>query len=94
MAIVTKGDNCNYVNLTSGTATVKSGIGQLYGIIVNSHTSGSLKIYNSLTAGTGSVVCSTMTFASGERFINLAGITFPVGCSVAIVDADVTICYS
>lgn len=67
-------DNSKYTNL-SASAQIKAGSGTLYGIIVNSHTSGTLKLWDSLTAS-GTVITNTYTFATGSQVI-----TFPQGVS-------------
>jgi hypothetical protein len=63
--------------LTAGTwALVKSGNTTLNGIFVSASNGGSIAIYDSaLTAGSSisTVVCGTMTIASGERYINFGG---------------------
>ena len=89
---ITTYPKCSYVNL-SASALVKTGAGQVYGIVINSHTSGTLKLWDN-TAGSGTVLCNTMTFAVGERFIPLLGATFGTGLYATIGGtADVTILY-
>lgn len=67
-------DNAKYLNGTTSQA-IKSAAGALYGIVVNSHTSGTLKLWDN-TAGSGTVLLNTITFAAGPNFI-----TFPTGVS-------------
>lgn len=75
------------------SALVASGYGTVGGIIVNSHTSGTIKLWDSLTA-TGSVICNTITLAAGERWIPLFDATFNTGLFVTIGGtADITIIY-
>jgi hypothetical protein len=82
-----------YKNL-SASAQIKVGSGELSGVIVNSHTIGTLKLWDSLTA-TGTVICNTITFASGERFIPLYNATFNTGLFATIGGtADITIIYN
>ena len=82
-----------YKNL-SASASIKVGSGELSGVIVNSHTIGTLKLWDSLTA-TGTVICNTITFASGERFIPLYNATFYTGLFATIGGtADITIIYN
>lgn len=52
---------------TNKTASglIKTGFGQVFGVIVNSHTNGTMKLWDALTA-TGSVVVNTYTFPSGS----------------------------
>lgn len=66
-----------YVNLTA-SGLVKTGGGFALGIVINSHTSGTIKLYDSLTA-TGTVFNETITFGVGERSIPLFGKTFYTG---------------
>jgi hypothetical protein len=83
---------CSYVNL-SASALVKTGAGQVYGVIVNSHTSGTLKLWDNTSAAT-TVLCNTITFAAGERWIPLFGMTFGTGLYATIAGtADITIAY-
>lgn len=58
---------------TNGTASAQivAGRGRVYGVIVNSNSSGTFKLWDSLTA-TGTVICNTYTVASGSSVI-----TFP-----------------
>jgi hypothetical protein len=89
---ITTYPKCSYVN-TAASVLVKTGAGQAYGIVINSHTSGTLKLWDN-TAGSGTVVCNTMTFAVGERFIPLLGATFGTGLYATIGGAaDVTVLY-
>lgn len=90
---VTSGDNCLYANVTAGTSLIKTGAGQLYGIIINSHSSGTMAFFDH-TTNSGTKICNTITLAAGERNINLYGVTFGTACTVAIGGtADVTIAY-
>lgn len=89
---ITNYPKCSYVN-TAASALIKTGAGQVYGIVINSHTSGTLKLWDN-TAGSGTVLCNTMTFAVGERFIPLLGATFGTGLYATISGtADVTILF-
>jgi hypothetical protein len=83
---------CSYANLSS-SGLVKNEAGNVYGIIVNSHSSGTIKLWDN-TAGSGTVICNTISFAVGERFIPLLGATFGTGLYATIGGtADVTILY-
>ena len=83
---------CSYVNL-SASALVKTGAGQVYGVIIASHTSGTLKLWDNTSAAT-TILVNTMTFAAGERFIDLRGMTFGTGLYATIGGtADITIAY-
>lgn len=89
---ITTYPKCSYVNL-SASALVKTGAGQAYGVVINSHTSGTLKLWDN-TAASGTVLCNTITFVAGERFIPLLGATFGTGLYATIGGtADITILY-
>lgn len=47
------------------SAQIKAGSGTVYGVIVNSHTAGTMKLWDALTA-TGTVIVNTFTFAAGS----------------------------
>jgi hypothetical protein len=82
-----------YKNL-SASASIKVGPGYVSGIIVNSHTSGTLKLWDSLTA-TGTVICNTITFNATDRTIFLLEIAFTTGLFATIggTAADITVVY-
>lgn len=67
-------DGVKYLNGTTSQA-VKSAAGTFYGIIVNSHSSGTLKFWDN-TAGSGTVLMNTFTFPTGSGMY-----TFPKGVS-------------
>jgi hypothetical protein len=75
---------CSYYNITNGTATIKTSPGRLIGVIVNSHTSGTIKLFDQASgaAGTavGPIICNTITLAAGERAIDFRGLKFGTGC--------------
>lgn len=90
---ITNYPKCSYVNL-SASALIKTGAGQAYGVVINSHTTGTLKLWDN-TAASGTVVCETISFAVGERFIPLLGATFGTGLYATIGGtANITILYS
>ena len=81
-----------YKNLTA-SGQVKAGFGTVKGIIVASHTSGTIKLWDALTATTP-VLINTMTLAVGERWIPLFDATFNTGLFVTIGGtADITVVY-
>jgi len=89
---ITSYPKCSYTNL-SASALIKTGAGQAYGIVINSHTTGTLKLWDNTSAAT-TVLCETMTFAVGERFIPLLGATFSTGLYATIGGtANITILY-
>lgn len=77
----------------SASGSIKSTPGILVGVIVNSHTGGTLKFWNN-TAGSGAVLFNTITLADGERSINFFNANFDVACYLTIGGtADVTVLY-
>lgn len=69
------------VKYTNGTASgaIKSGSGTFYGVIVNSHTSGTLKFWDN-TAGSGTVIMNTFTFPAGSGIYQFPkGVSFYTG---------------
>lgn len=81
-----------YKNL-SASGLVKTGSGQVWGITINSHSSGTIKIWNN-TSATGDVIHNTMTLAVGERTITLFGESFSTGLYITIGGtADITVAY-
>lgn len=82
----------SYKNL-SASGLVVTGSGKVDGIVVNSHTSGTIKLWDNTSAAT-TVLCNTMTLAVGERFIPLYGMNFNTGLYVTIGGtADITVAY-
>lgn len=49
----------------SASTSLKSGSGKVFGVIVSSHTGGTMKLWDSLTA-TGTVLVETFTFPAGS----------------------------
>lgn len=91
--ITTDNLNCWYANLTAGTTVLSTTPATLYAINVNSHTSGTIKIWDSTTAS-GTVVLNTITLGATERTVELFGITTGTACTVQIGGtADITIAY-
>jgi hypothetical protein len=74
--------------LTSGTTTlVKSGNGTLYGILVSSHTSGTIEVRDGLTLATGDVKFGTIALiadasAQHDRIVYYGGARFSTGILV------------
>jgi len=83
--------SARYTNL-SASALIKTGQGVVYGLIVNSHTNGTLKLWDNTSAAT-TVICNTITFAAGPNFIQFpVGIQFSLGLYATIGGtADITI---
>jgi hypothetical protein len=72
-----------YTNL-SASALIKTGQGVVYGFVVNSHTGGTLKLWDNTSAAT-TVLLNTITFAAGPNFVSLpVGVQFGVGLYATI----------
>lgn len=84
-------NSTKYTNL-SASALIRTGSGLVHGIIVNSHTSGTLKLWDNTTA-TGTVIMNTYTFPSGSQVIMFpVPIEFYTGLYATIGGtADITI---
>jgi len=81
-----------YKNITASTL-IKTGSGTIEGVIINSHSSGTLKLWDAVSAAVP-VICNTHTLTEGERYIPLFGISFNIGLYATIGGtADVTIVY-
>jgi hypothetical protein len=80
-----------YTNLTA-SALIKTGFGKVAGFIVNSHTSGTLKLWDNTSAAT-TVIMNTYTFASGSQVVRFPEpVSFNTGLYATIGGtADVTI---
>lgn len=82
-----------YKNI-SASALIKTGPGNVAGVVVNSHTNGTLKLEDAVT-DTTPVIFNTITFASGPGFYPLFGAKFTVGLYAVIGGtADITIIYN
>lgn len=80
-----------YTNLTA-SALVKTGQGKVVGFIVNSNTSGTLKLWDNTSAATTTLM-NTYTFAAGSSVITFpAAIAFNTGLYATIGGtADITL---
>lgn len=72
---------------TNGTASalIRTGAGSVAGVIVNSHTNGTMKLWDN-TSAAGTVLLNTVTFAAGPGFYQFprpiefyTGLYFTVG---------------
>jgi hypothetical protein len=83
----------SYANITSDTV-VKSGAGRFYGFIVNSHSSGTIKVWDN-TAQSGTVLLNTITLGTGpQSWVFPIGIEFATGLAVDVGGTiDVTVLY-
>lgn len=82
-----------YKNITA-TGAIDINPGRLLGVIINSHTAGTLKLWDSLSAS-GNVIMNTFTFATGSGYIPFdAGISYSTGLFATVGGtADITIVY-
>ena len=72
-----------YLNGTT-SQQIDANAGTLYGIVVNSHTSGTIKLWDN-TAGSGTVILNTITLTAGPNFINFPmGISFYTGLFITV----------
>ena len=84
----------SYSQNISADTLIKTGAGIAVGFVVNSHTSGTIKIWDALSA-TGTVLFNTITLAAGPQYFNLFGAKFTTGCYVDIGGTiDLTFCYN
>lgn len=82
-----------YKNLTA-SGLVKTGYGNVEGIIIASHTTGTVKLWDN-TAGSGTVLVDTLSFNVGEHFIDLFDAGFVTGLYATISGtANITVVYS
>lgn len=82
-----------YKNISASTL-IKTGQGVAVGVIINSHSSGTLTLEDAIT-DTTPLICNVITFATGERNINLYGAKFLTGLYAKIGGtADITIVYN
>lgn len=78
----------------SASSLIETGIGTLQGVVINSHTNGTLKFWDN-TSAASTVIFNTITLAASERYINLFGAKFTTGCYLTIGGtADVTVIYN
>ncbi len=83
-----------YLNVTNGTTVIKNGSGSLYGIIVNSHTSGIINLWDGTTPQNGTPIGGAITLAAGPQQLNMFGLTFNTACCLQLAGtANVTVCY-
>ena len=84
-------DRSTYTNL-SASALIKTGAGRVKGFMVNSHSSGTLKLWDNTSAAT-TVLLNTITFAAGSGLMfNLPDVEFSTGLYATIGGtADITI---
>lgn len=73
----------NYTNLTA-SALIKTGVGLVSGFIVNSHTSGTLKLWDNTSAATTTLM-DTYAFSAGSSVVDFGSdIVFNTGLYATI----------
>lgn len=84
-------ERANYTNITADTL-IKTGAGRVFGILVASHTSGSIKLWDNTSAAT-TVLLNTYSYSSGSQVISFpAGIEFTTGLYADVTGTqDITI---
>ena len=83
-------DRSTYTNI-SASALIKTGAGRLKGFSVNSHTSGTLKLWDNTSAAT-TVLLNTITFNAGPVQFNYPDVEFGTGLYATVGGtADITI---
>lgn len=89
------GESFVFRTATSSTAhVVKTGNTTLNGIIVNSHTSGTIEIRDGAAYVGGTLKFGTITLAAGPNFINFFGTRFASGLVVSLGGTiDVSVLY-
>lgn len=86
-----------YGKVYSASQLVRTGVGVIYGLTIASHSSGTIKIIDGLTAGAGRILVSTYTLPSGSSVITFpAPITFATGLYIDLQGTTVnyTVHYS
>ncbi len=82
-----------YKNITIDTL-IATGPGEVVGIIVASHTGGSIKLWDNTSAAT-TVLLNTYTFAAGSGWVPLFGARFLTGLYADVGGTvDLTIVYN
>ena len=87
-------DNVKYLNGTTSQA-VKSTAGALYGVIVNSNTSGTFKLWDNTSAATTVLLNTfTPTSATSQVYLFPMGISFNTGLFITVSGTiDYTVLY-
>lgn len=78
----------------TSSSLVYTGAGAVVGVVVNSHTSGTLKLWDN-TSAAGTVLFNTITFAAGSQFCPLFGAKFFTGLFATVGGTvDITLVYN
>lgn len=83
-----------HINI-SASSLIKTGSGRVQGVIINSNTAGTVKLWDN-TAASGTILINTFSFTTGTSgFLPLFGGTFGTGLYATIGGtADITIFYN
>lgn len=82
-----------YANI-SASGLIHTGPGAVAAVVVNSHTNGTLKLWDNTSAATP-VIFNTITFAAGPGSYNLFGAKFITGLYATIGGtADITLIWN
>lgn len=87
-------DGSKYLNGTT-SQSVKGSAGTLYGISVNSHSSGTIKLWDN-TSAASTVLVNTITLAAGPQQVTFpaVGISFNTGLFITVGGTiDYTVIY-
>ncbi len=68
---------------TTASVLIETGQGTLQGVIINSHTNGTLKFWDNTSAAT-TVIFNTITLGATERWIPFFGAKFTTGLFLTI----------
>ena len=83
----------NISKLLTASANVKPGLGEVYGLVIASTSSGTIVLYDSETTTTSTPLTGTITPTAGT-FIDLFGLQFSKGLYAVIANTlSVTVVY-
>lgn len=78
----------------STSALVKTGAGRLNKVFIASHSSGTLKLWDALSA-TGTVLLDTYTYPAGSSTLDFGGLVFGTGLYATLTNTQsITILYN
>lgn len=86
---------CLYSDIAA-SGLVKTGAGRFFGFMVNSNSSGTVKVWDN-TAGSGTVIFNTITLPAGSTaiFVLPVAVRFTTGLYITIGGtADITVLYN
>lgn len=78
----------------TSSVLIYTGAGNVQGVVVNSHTTGTLKLWDNTSAAT-TVLFNTYSFPTGSNYVNLFGAKFHIGLFATVGGTiDCTIIYT